>query len=467
MMTKPNILLITIDSLRADHVGHHGYHRQTTPVLDDIAKEGVSFCDVVANGTYTKISFPNILASEYISHNGSYRRIADCGTTLPQQLQRVGYTTIGVHTNPHLSRLNAYHHGFDIFYDGLDLGPLTRLKVEIGDYLTADSPIRDVMGSVLERLPSIDTIKENQNDNGQDAERLIPYSRANHVTSKATEFTSDVDEPFFLWVHYMDPHLPYLPPREATYEFTDIQLAEEEIWGLDAKLRSSPQKLSNEELEIVRDLYDAEIRYTDSQIGKLLSNIQLQSDSNTILTVLGDHGDQFFERGGFGHGGAYSEPNIYDEILRVPLIFSGFCTSLDSKKPVSLIDVPPTILGQVGVVPPGNYKGIDITSSVPKERVRISEWVRFRENIMDISNGGLFAIRSNQWKYIYNEQTREDELYNLSADPNELQDLAGSRLSIQEKLQAQLEKHLDDIAQETVTATPSSVDERLEALGYK
>jgi len=463
-MTRPNVLLITIDSLRADRVGHLSDGRGNTPALDRLAESGSSLTKAVANGTYTKISFPNILASEYLSHHGSYRRIVEQQTTLPQILSSAGYTTIGVHTNPLLSRQIAYHWGFDHFYDGLELSPISKIKLQIDSYFTSDSETRERIQDSLTKLRKF--MPSSSDDKEDSLEKCVPYARANEVNQQALQFVRGAASPMFLWVHYMDPHLPYLPPAEVCQKHVGEALTEERMWELDEKLWSAPAKLSEEEFKTVSQLYNAEIQYTDRNIGELVSTFRSQTSGDTVVAAVADHGDQFQERGEFGHGGDYSSLNVYDEILRVPMIFD-FEIQDAQEKPAGLIDTSPTLLSHLNMAIPETYEGIDLSENIAHERPIISEGFPFKDRSMQIEEGGLFALRSGKWKYIFEANTDEVKLFDLDEDPGETQNLIGSYPEIEDRLSTELQLHLDAAQHKVSSLNVRSVDDQLDALGYR
>ncbi|MBU7043353.1 MAG: sulfatase-like hydrolase/transferase [Theionarchaea archaeon] len=399
-LSSNNVILITIDCLRADHVGCYGYTRETTPFIDSLARTGMVFTHFFSNGPFTSAAFPAILSSSYALDNGKY--ISLKGRTLVGEiLQKEGITTAGIHSNPYLSSQCGYYRGFDYFEDcmtgSLSSSPssLTRILQKgntIIDSLLKSQGSREIKSMVKNYITL----------------RHEPFVSAQKITTLATKWIESIGEhPFFLWIHYMDIHEPYVILN------TDIE--QRDSSGL-SRFRQS-QLLSNKKayLPDIISVYDDKLRYIDSQI-KRLHHVVTRKTGNPLCIITSDHGQEFYEHGDFGHKAKY-----YDEILHIPLIIHGASGTGVSDTMRSQVDIAPTILELYGVESPSHYQGSSLLSDTHNECV-ISESSHdeHRKSLVESHSSHpytSYACRTRQWKYIY--QFEEEGLYFLGEDPAE------------------------------------------------
>jgi arylsulfatase A-like enzyme len=263
-----------------------------------------------------------------------------------------------------------------------------------------------------------------------------------------------------MWVHYFDPHYDYVAHEEFPFgrEHEGDLPAELDVKELSAKAKD----LTPEDVAYVRDLYDGEIAYTDHQIGRILEGLRdLGMAENTLIAVTADHGEEFLERGGIGHG-----KNLYDELIRVPLILHDPRASLGGRRvetPVEVRSVAKTLLAAAGIEPRG-LDGPDLfrVAADGLESDALSEgsyaWG---------TDGRKIALVAGPWKLIYHLDSDAYELYNLEEDSREARDRSRSD---PEMLRVMVERMASRRPAETVEPTPAILrDEerkRLEALGY-
>jgi arylsulfatase len=317
-----NVLLITIDCLRPDHVSVYGYERPTTPHLDDLANEGVRFTQAISQGPCTRVSFAAMFSSTYPAMFGGFLRLSPQRTVLAEILREAGYCTVALGSNPYLSPIYGYDKGFEIF-DGSLVPWIQSRQHRLLKYLNRFFIV---------------------------ARRLLPYLPASALTAKAVRFLRHHSpaRPWFLWLHYMDVHDPYRPPRRHAARFRSARRPELSNRALWQKALSQPGEISENERQHLVDLYDAEINFADEQIGRLLAHLRRQGwlDS-TLIIVTADHGEAFGEHGKFSH-----RFELYDELLRVPLIMR-----LPARLPagqvvtsqVRLLDLVPTVLDLLNI----------------------------------------------------------------------------------------------------------------------
>ncbi|EMA30477.1 sulfatase [Haloarcula japonica] len=309
-----NIILLSADALRADHLSCYGYHRETSPVLDEFAKESIRFENAYSASSHTREAVPALLTGEYpdVAINDSYRLATE---TVATQLSEAGFETGGFHSNPFVSRAYGFDQGFDEFDDDLHFG-------------------QHKLVALAQR--ALDKLRNRH------------YARAEEINERSLSWIDSLgaDEPFFLWNHYMDTHGPYEPPEEYATLYADRKLAGRDAQSLYQRAIDEPDSITDEERQLLIDLYDAEIRYNDKHIGEFLEELQnrdLLEDS--LIVVTADHGDAF------GEHGYYEHPRyLHDEITRVPLfVREPEKADRTVETPVSTLDIVSTfkqIIGQ-------------------------------------------------------------------------------------------------------------------------
>lgn len=302
-----NVVLLTIDALRADHVSLYGYERTTTPHLDRFGEEGTWFTNAVSISSHTREAIAPLLSGCY-PPNAVTETYRFCAESIVEQVSTTDIRTAAFHSNPYLSRPYGYARGFDTFYDSVPL-PSNRLSA--------------LLHRTWEKI------------------RNRHYTRATEINDRALSWLdSEGEEPFFLWNHYMDVHGPYDPPEASSGFGTNLPEGRSaQRLYLQAKNRSST--ISPAERQILIDLYDSEIRYVDNQIGKFLDSLRNRGLlEKTVVIITADHGEGLGEKGYFGH-----PRHLHDGLVRVPLLVRFPDQSVPPvETPVSTIDVAPTIL---------------------------------------------------------------------------------------------------------------------------
>jgi arylsulfatase A-like enzyme len=427
--TRPDIVLITIDALRADHLGMYGYDRPTSPNLDALAGESAVVRHHIAQAPYTKASMATLLTGRFPSSHKTYTVSASFGEamtghvagdlpvtdvldsrlwTLPAALKSVGYTTIGLTTNPFLLKEFGFANGF---------GQYQFLSGK-GEFATA----REVTREALAKLGQHD------------------------------------GQPVFLWMHLMEPHSPYAPPAGIRARFPP---------------RRPPQPAPREVIPPWLDpggpldarhyeaLYDGEIADVDAALGEFFAVLRRSNRwEQMVVVVTSDHGEEFFDHGGFEHNST-----LYDEMLRVPLLIKspGLHPGMREIQTQS-VDLAPTLARAAGAEVPADLAGADL-GPVLQGGVA-SEPVAFAER-----PGDRYAIRTHEWKLISTLEGH-DELYHLSVDPHErdnglqanpqratrLREQLNAVLAGAYKAGASVRRDVAPVSQRTL--------ERLKALGY-
>ena len=322
MNSDNNIVLITIDSLRADSCGFTGGQDSHTPAMDRLADDGLVFESAIAPGPATTDSMPVIFSGEFYpmpeadwSVIDEPERIRDhmrARETIPERLRKRGYETAAFTTNPWTSRRYGFDEGFDYFEDFMSVDTSTSGLIDgFVDQLAVD----DNGGAIIKPLQLLQDWRR-QNDMFQSWETFY---------DDVIEWTERAEEPYFLWIFLVDAHMPYLPAREFRSQSQLATLAAN-MWLY----------LGNKRLESIfdprlRQAYGDTVRYIDDRLSQMTDDL---ADDDPLFVVHGDHGEEFGERGVYGHG-----QNLSEELIRVPLLIAnGPGGRID--RPFSLANLP-------------------------------------------------------------------------------------------------------------------------------
>ena len=321
MTDRPNVVLVTVDSLRADHCSYAGYDRETTPTLDRMADEGAVFTNAVAPGPSTPESMPTVLTGhapvaqpdtdDIETLRASVRRHMETRDTLAERFRRRGYATAAFTPNPFTSRYFGFDQGFDRFEDFLDTFARRGFR-RLTSQLARESDLTFAVRMVLNMWQREEVFK--------------PWA---DYYGAMTEWVDSTDRPYFLWVHMMDPHVPYLASREHRQLGLGTMLyANYRFWRQDKESAFDPALHDR-----LLTAYDDSVRYTDAFLERL------RGDLDAVVAVHGDHGEAFGEHGTYGH-----EPYLYEENVHVPLVVDGLASRTVSD-PVSLASLPALLTG--------------------------------------------------------------------------------------------------------------------------
>lgn len=449
-MTQPNILLITIDTLRADKMSCYGYKVPTTPNIDRLSAQSIRFEQAITGGSWTQAAFPVMMTSSYASWYGGC--LGPLSTQRPspiETLQKNGYHTFAFSSSPLLSRNYGYDRGLSHFDDLIP-----------GEQ---DPAIRKMKGG--ERLLRLPVVHQVGKLLGQQTRPARLYVSAEELTARASHWLEKTRGPFFGWLHYMDVHWPYhleeklVEPAHIAQAWNDIAHLYRVNWKKEA--------ITPEQKAHYLHLYEEAIQYTDAQIGRLLDNLEaLGLRENTILILVSDHGEEMLERGRWGH----FESNLYDEILRVPLIIHLPDDPEGRVVPrqVRLLDLMPTIMDLAGCPSQPGMEGQSLVSSWEDSSasapVSISEMWRPHVHII--------AVRTEKFKYIWHSKTPDEpKLFDLRADPGEKTNVIAHYPNEAREFQQMVDDHRARAAQtaETPVDAPEMDEQlvkRLRDLGY-
>jgi arylsulfatase A-like enzyme len=461
-MTRKSVLLVTVDCLRADHVGFMGYPRPTTPTLDSLAAESYVFPSAIVAGAPTYYSLPALLASRPPLALG--RDVIGIGPgeiTLQSALKQTGYATAAFSAaNPYISARFGYEQGFDTFRDFLkdNAGPLPEESADIGKNVWAIGLNRKIQRSRASLGPLAVVYDElyfrycqriTPVPDSLDALRRFPS--ADVIVDHACSWLASIgDSPFFLWLHFMDPHSPYYPKDEAR-----ALLGDEPITPYRARYLNSFWNRSDVgawRLARYRDevlaLYDAGIRWVDLQIARLIGWVRTANRWNDCIFVLtADHGEEFLD-----HNERYHPPNrLMEELIHVPLLLRAPGTPKKqlAAAPFSLLDLAPTLLEAAALPIPTAFRGMSrwpqIERGLPSGSAAITECVICTNPFHPERRRGprVLSVREQRFKLVLHFGPPGDCLYDLDADPGEHAPLGvAAEKSVRRRLLEQAREHL-------------------------
>jgi len=427
-----NLVLITIDCLRADHLGCLGYPKKITPNLDRLASTGTLFTQAISVSHGTPSSFISIFASAYPLMYKGRLWLTDYRTTLAQLLKEHGYHTAGFHSNPYLSSCCGFSKGFETFHDSLPHRRREGQPRKANESTRCITSARQRLYKFLRRIYA-----------GPAAE--YPYCKGEDLNRKAIPWLHANPSNFFLWVHYMDAHEPYTLSSRFAYILKGGR-----VWEVHRKAHTAPGSLSPQEVNGLISLYDGGIRYADRMIGSLLRELQRSNTlADTFIIVTADHGQEFLEHEYYGHG-----LHLYDELIHVPLVITG--PGLGNKvirQQVSIIDLAPTILDILHIEKPRAFLGKSLLPLITAQDVRAGDSEAISEGATDVKremepkvrfdrSDRMLSLRTSKWKYIYTEG-KQHELYDLQSDPKETRNLIDAKPEIGAELRAKIVSHIE------------------------
>jgi len=442
--TLDRIILVTLDTLRADHLGLYGYPRNISPFMDALAAHGILFQRAITSISTTTPAHASLFTALHpLLHNvlKNGHRLDSSFVTMAEQLRQQGYMTAGfVSTNRHFIAGNL-HQGFDVF----------------------DEP----------------------------SDHYFKYRRSRGTVSRAIAWLKKrrpTDE-FFLWVHLFDPHDPY-KTSISTCVVIKEETAEQRQGFVEYLLEKQHVDLGfydndAENMLKVINAYDAEIYYMDGHLRRLFHYVQdSKLASNTLWILVADHGEGLGNHGWMGHG-----KHIYTEQIHIPLIFyfsSGSEAGLKVGRMVELVDIFPTVMELIGGSITGQSHPVQGESLVPlfsgaadkyRKEFAFVQRRHYQQRVnaqiseartYDYEEGEKYALLDGEYQYIWRTQGA-DELYCLKENPYEINNLIGQGLPQEKRLKDVL-CHQVAKSKASVSRVPESVDpetlKKLKGLGY-
>lgn len=407
-----NVILIALDALQAAHVHHLGYARSTTPMLDKLAAEGYSFKQAISPASWTVPTYLSVFSSTFPSVHGltnryerfskTEQKVANFSASMPklitlaETLRKAGYRTGGFTGDSGVGSVLGYNKGFEVYTDE------------------------------------------------------VPFGGLNNSASHATQWLDQMKgEKFFLFLHGYDAHGQFKLASDYVSRFAEA--------GKSVRFKGTPTEqgelrelglagkaavLTNDEVEFWRAWYDGKIADADERLAKFLQELDERGLRNkSIIVIFSDHGTEFYEHGRFDHG-----HSLYDELIHVPLVFwlphvKG-SNLIDGQ--VGAIDIMPTILDILEVKPSAQLKKQMVGRSLVPALMRGQAEARDMFSETDYRNySHKRSVRSaDGWKYIMTLETGSDELYNLTEDPAEKNNVVTAQKAKAAQLHARLMKYL-------------------------
>ncbi len=431
MQARPNVLLITIDSLRPDYLGCYSEWARAeglSPQLDAWAETACLFKTAITQGPRTPEAFPAILSGQYACrYLDTYRGLSERRVLLSERLRRRGYGCAAFNSNPYISRQMGYSRGFDLYEDNLLVG---RRQGLAGSLFIGYFKLRNLLRE--------------------------PYVPAPRLNRQVLAWLEGARRPFFLWVHYMDVHGPYIPKRGLR----PLQrLRAGLLWR---KATHHPDKISAAERERLIATYKEELRYTDRFVADLLERIDQE---RTLVVITADHGELL------GEHGLYAHPfKLYDTLLKVPLLIRlpGQRRQVVIERLVRSLDIAPTVVDALGLGEAADFDGASLLPLMDGNPQAYTP----RQAISEIWTKHL-SIREERFKLIADYTTGSKELYDLHSDPGEQANAIEHHPEEAGRLEAALRDHLlainapeEDLRYVGVEEQDEEVKSRLKSLGY-
>jgi arylsulfatase A-like enzyme len=418
----PNIIVVVWDTVRADRLGLYGYARPTTPFLDAWAREARVFDDCVSPAPYTVAShgslFTGLLPSEHGATN-AHPFLDDRHATLAELLRSAGYQTYLFSANPHISRVENFHQGFDAVEHPWDEAYRDEALRIVAGKITADDVSTELSAKIRAGRP----------ESGWDIKAAGELARRGTMSWLSRR---DPERPFFVFLNYMEAHRPWIPPASYRRRMMGPEQVEQSyridrswvpLWSYSFGLRD----YAADELEVMSATYDACVAELDDLLRDLIGSLRSAGAlENTVVVVTSDHGEHLGEHHLLGH-----QFSLYEPLLRVPLVVRDerrFAPGRDPR-PVMSHDLFPTLLEIAGVDVPAGTHAVSLRSPIDG-RVRLSEYVGvFRDAFAAIEPGHPGWDKS-PWLREIRALYRDDrklirwsdgarELYNLREDPLE------------------------------------------------
>ncbi len=413
----PNVLMLLVDTLRADDLGLYGSERGTSPFIDSLGARGVVFENATSTAAWTLPAHASLFSGVYPTRHGvrSFREVVPHRyATLPGLLGKHGYATAAVFN---LQALRTMRRGFD-------------------------------------RVLFVPDAQDEAGATGR-------------VANRALGWLAGATPPWFLFLHFYDVHSDYQP--KPSYALRFAAPYDGPATGRTDELRAfrkGEADLDEADVRHLHELYRAGIRQFDDDLRSVFAALEARGhlDEDTLVVLTSDHGEEFFDHGSVLHG-----RTLHQELVRVPLIFAGagLPAGVRVAEPVSLVDLLPTVLALLGVPAPDDIDGVDVSGlwngAGPAGRPLVAEANHWIGN--DTANFRR-ALRRGSWTLHYDAESDRSALYDLREDPTEQRDVASRFPEIASELRRELAPFVPETRPVTPPEPPEDLVETLRRLGY-
>ncbi len=484
-----NVLLVSIDTLRADHLSCYGYGRKTSPNIDALAKEGTLFECAVSSTTWTLPAHAALFTSLPDAVHGvitTSSRLDSNRLTLQEIMGNHGYATAGYYSCPFLDPIFGLDQGFGL-YESCMTTPSVYTNP---DFLELGRKLKDLRDSPgFFRNPSLrakaaEFRKKMQEmyEKGQFQARIDVTGEK--VSDKAIQWLEEhSQEKFFLFLHYFDVHNDFVPPEPWNRQFDPDYTGSFDGRDFMDNNDISPT-MDQRDLDHIIALYDGEIAYTDYQLNRVFESLKaLGLNENTLVVIISDHGEEFFEHGMKGH-----RLNLYDTTLRIPLIFYYPGVIPSGKRLQSqarIIDIFPTILDYAGIEERGEALGESLRGLL-EGTTQDKNLPALLEILVEPKNLYQKGLRTDHWKLIIEGDLLERDkrllFFDLREDAEEQHPLKADMdsdisqyeefskaLAMMREMSAEamrVEKNLPKSQETDPMEIPEEIRNRLLSLGY-
>lgn len=372
-----NLLLITVDCLRADHVGAYGHPKPTTPTIDRLAAQGVRFANAFANAPMTLPSIPQLFTSTVFPTKDL--------ETFVEPIAKAGIPSVAVVNNAWI-------------------------------------PLWLSQGKHAEPPGTFDAMISGDLDAKAISDRAIAWLERHR------------DDRFVLYLHYLDAHTPTKPPKEYVARFADPGYAGKIGDTFTHPDDAAASRFDAADRAKVAAIYDAAIRYVDDQIGRVLETLEKQGElERTVVVVTADHGEELWDHGRFFHG-----QTLYDEQLHIPLVVrapGAVATGTVVERPVRMIDLAPSLLEWTGLERPKTFEGRPLSQAIAAPTAPGDDLIATATQAQFPTR---YALRTDDRKLIESLDTGSRELFAVKTDPRETNNLAAERPDEVATLEARL-----------------------------
>ncbi|SFK65179.1 Arylsulfatase A [Halogranum rubrum] len=485
MTTRPNVVLLVLDTARADCVDTV-QPAAVTPNIAAIAESGTAYTEAFSSAPWTMPSHASLFTGTYSSTHGAHaghRRLGPDLITLPAAFADHGYETVAASNNAWISDAFGFGRGFETFYRGWQL---VQSETDLGEVGLTNNG-RALWLRLLHRLFDGNPLTNTLN---AAYAKFRFSSRGDSGAARTTEWvqewlqTRSQDRPFFLFGNYLEPHLEYQPPKSYAQQHLPDDVSYDEAMAIPQnpwRYLTNQLSLSERDFEILRGLYKAELSYLDSHIGALCETLRATDQwENTLFVIVGDHGENIGEHGLMDH-----QYGLFDTLLHVPLVITGgsFTNGGQRDQLVQLLDVVPTLLDETDLAAPALRDQLAGTSLPhPSEQGRTHVFAEYKapqptpetieqrvgdpHDVMSTYDRALHAVRTTEHKLV-RDSRGETELYDVTDGESELS--CSNHPTTTAQLNSKLEQwqsSLDSAESATQVKPDENTAQILDALGY-